>query len=271
VVTRLKPGDVAGLDRGLELYDEELRAKTGRTLRQIACRAEGIEEERILGAIQNTTVGVISMTAGEGVISGFAQAVRSIIGHLGFKAVVPDRVDVAGLAVAVEAGADILFMADDLRFVALNLATRRIVDNSEATGRGYGAALEGLAQGLRGRRVFLIGAGQVGTGAARILREMGAQIGVFDRKTERAEGLARQVGGVVEGDLERAIHEYTILVDACPAGEFIKASHIKPTTFVAAPGIPLGLTTEARSRVGHRLIHDPLQIGVATMMISALV
>lgn len=270
-MTRLKPKDLAGLDRSLELYDRELLARTGRTLRQVACRAAGIVEDQIPGAIRTTNVGVISMTAGEGIISGFAQAVRDIIGHLGFRAFVPELADVAGLAGAIEEGADVVFMADDALFVAINLSTRRTVDNAEATGRGYGAALEGLADGMRGRRVLVIGAGGVGTGAATILKEMGAQIGVFDRETRQAEHLAREVGAVVEDDLEQALHRYTILVDACPASGIIEARHIKPTTIVAAPGIPLGLTAEARSRIGDRLVHDPLQIGVATMMIATLV
>lgn len=270
-MTRLKPRDLAGLDQSLELYDRELLAKTGRTLRQIACRAGAIGEDQILGAIRTTKVGVISITAGQGVISGFAQAVRDIVGHLGFRVFVPEQADIAGLAAAIEEGADVVFMADDARFVAVSLSTRRVVDNAEATGRGYGAALEGLTDGMGGRRVLVIGAGEVGTASARILKEMGGRIGVFDRDAMRAERLAREVEGAVEHDLEQALQTYTIIVDACPASGIIEARHINPTTIVAAPGIPLGLTPEARSRIGDRLIHDPLQIGVATMMISAIV
>ena len=269
-MTRLKPSDLAGLGQGLQLYERELRAKTGRTLRQIACRAAGIGEERVLKGIRDTKVGVVSMTVGQGILHGFAEAVRDIIGHLGYEAFVPEFVDVAGLAAAIHEGADIVFIADDERFIAVNLSTHRIVDNAEATGRGYGAALEGLAGGMRDRPVLVIGAGQVGTSAARILREMGAQIGVFDRKRPRAKRLAQEGEGCVEEDLDRALDKYTILVDASPASGIIEARHIKPTTIVAAPGIPLGLTPEAQSRIGVRLIHDPLQIGVATMMISVL-
>jgi pyrrolysine biosynthesis protein PylD len=99
---------------------------------------------------------------------------------------------------------------------------------------------------------------------------MGAHIGVLDRKRQRAQRLAREVEGVVEEDLEAALDKYTILVDASPASGIIEARHVKPATIVAAPGIPLGLTSEAQSRIAGRLIHDPLQIGVATMMISAV-
>jgi pyrrolysine biosynthesis protein PylD len=258
------------LDKDLSLYDRELVTTTGQTLRQIACRAAGTKEESILLAARNTKVAVISVTAGQGAIPGFAGAVRAIINHLGFPVFVPEVTDVAGLASAVEQGADVVFMADDTRFVAVNLGTRRLVDNAEATGRGYVAALEGMARGLEGRRVLLIGAGRVGTAAAEALRKAGARIGLFDRDTGRAERLAREIGAQVEGDLERALLAYTILFDACPGSEFIGAEHVGPTTLMAAPGIPLGLTPRARSRIADHLIHDSLQIGVATMMISAI-
>ncbi len=269
-MTRLKGSDLEGLAQNLERYERELKAKAGRTLKEIACRAAGVSGKEILKSIQKTRVGVVSLTVGEGIIPGFAQAVRSIIRHLGYDVFVSDSVDVTGFAAAVEMGADVVFMADDTRFVAVNLSARLIVDNAEATGRGYGAALEGLANGLHGCRVLLIGAGQVGTGAARILREMEARIGVFDRETSRARRLAREVEGVAEGDLEQALQRYTIIVDASPAHGILEAKHIKPETLVAAPGIPVGLTSEAQSLIGDRLIHDPLQIGVATMMIAAI-
>lgn len=269
-MTRLQERDISGLAPGLSSYDQDLQERTGLTLRQIACRAVGVDEEEIVSMIQTPTVGVIPVTAGEGVISGFAQSVRDIVTHLGFRAFVPMQADVAGFAEAVEGGADVVFMGDDIRFVAVNLPIPRVVDNGEATGRGYGAALEGLAGGMKGRPVLVIGAGHVGSAAAGILREMGARIVVFDRETHRAERLAREVEGAVERDLERALETNTILVDASPALNIIDGKHITSITVVAAPGVPLGLTDEARVRIGNRLIHDPLQIGVATMMIAAI-
>jgi len=270
-VTRLRAEDLAGLGRNLDAYDRELKAKTGRSLRQIGCRAAGIDEEGIPDAGFGLKVGVIPVTAGKGMIPGFVQAVKEIIGHLGFQVFVPARPDVAGLAEAVEGGAGMVFLADDAIFVAINLSTRRVVENSEATGRGYGAALEGLAGGkIRGSPVLVVGAGRVGSGAAKILSEMGGEIGIFDPEPGRAEGLAGEVGGRVEDDLDQALERYTLVVDACPAAGIIDVRHIKPATFVAAPGIPLGLTSGARTRIGDRLIHDPLQIGVATMMITSL-
>jgi len=269
-VTRLQESDVSGLAWGLPTYDEELREKTGLTLRQIACRAAGVDEKEIVRRTQTPTVGVIPVTVGGGTIPGFVQSVRDILSHLGFRVFVSKQADVAGFAEAVERGGDVVFMADDIRFVALNLRLRRLVDNGEATGRGYGAALDGLTGGVKGHPVLVIGAGHVGFAAAGILREMGALVAVFDRETDRAERLARKVDGAVEKDLKRALETYDILVDASPASNIIDRKHITSSTVVAAPGVPLGLTDDARVHLGNRLIHDPLQIGVATMMIAAI-
>jgi pyrrolysine biosynthesis protein PylD len=70
----------------------------------------------------------------------------------------------------------------------------------------------------------------------------------------------------VERDLEEALRRHSIFFDASPAADIIRSEHIQPQTLIAAPGIPLGCTTEAYGLVKDRLIHDPLQIGVATML-----
>lgn len=44
---------------------------------------------------------------------------------------------------------------------------------------------------------------------------------------------------------------------------------ITPQTYIAAPGMPLGLTRGAVEKIGDRLFHDPLQTGVAIMAIEA--
>jgi pyrrolysine biosynthesis protein PylD len=73
----------------------------------------------------------------------------------------------------------------------------------------------------------------------------------------------------VERNLEEALSRYTVFFDASPAANIIQARHIKPETFIAAPGIPLGLSEEAYFLVKERLIHDVLEIGVATMFVHA--
>ena len=71
-------------------------------------------------------------------------------------------------------------------------------------------------------------------------------------------------------DLDPALLQHELIVDASPASNFILAQHIKPHTIVSAPGMPLGLDRSALAAIGDRLLHDPLQIGVATMLVGAL-
>ena len=58
-------------------------------------------------------------------------------------------------------------------------------------------------------------------------------------------------------------------VEATDAAGIINAVDISPQTFIAAPGVPLGLSRDAQYKCSDRLIHDPLQIGVATMVLNA--
>ncbi len=219
------------------------------------------------------------MDCGQGLLAGFPEAVAAIAAHLGFRAGVTASADAAGLAEAYEAGADLLLLADDRRFVAVDTRRRRVADNDGATGRGFAAGLEALAGGLLGRKVLLVGCGPVGRAAARFLADRGAQLGLCDLLRGRAEATARELalapGGAsalvrVEEDLRSALRRYTLLLDATPAGAFIREDWLAAGTAVSAPGVPLGLTPEAARAVGGRLLHDPLQTGVAVMLAEAV-
>ena len=85
--------------------------------------------------------------------------------------------DVRGMQAAVAGGGGrVLFLADDHRFIALNLARRCCVDDDPATADGYVTALEAAAGGLYGRDVLLLGLGPVGRAAARRLVQRGAPV-----------------------------------------------------------------------------------------------
>jgi len=269
-MTRLSGELLIDIDKKLAIYDAELLQKTGSTLRQIASRAADVTEVEVCNGVNSTTVAVIPVTAGKGVIKGFVQAVQSIVSYIGFTSFITRTCDVAGLAEGIKRGAKVIFLADDNCFVAVNLPYELVVDNAEATGRGYVAALECLVGGLGNRRVLVVGAGRVGRSAASSLKKFGAKVAVFDIDQTRAEILAREYGVVVESNLKEALHQYPILVDASPASGIIQAEHIKPDTAIAACGIPIGLSDKAYSLVQERLVHDPLQIGVATMLVMAV-
>ncbi len=269
-MTRLSGTILHGLAEKLPEYDLELIEKTGNTLASIACLAAGLEEEYLKKNASPMPIAVVPITTGEGLIPGFSQAVESIIRYLGYSAFVTQAHDVTGLAESFEEGAKILFLADDELFVAISTETGKVVDNSEATARGYVAALALLLKGISGREVLVIGGGRVGRYACIALKELGATVFVYDIDPDKTSKLASELGISVEREILPALIKHSILFDASPAEDIIPEDSVRPDTVVAACGLPIGLTREARIKIEGRLIHDPLQIGTATMLAMAL-
>ncbi|MCP4691233.1 MAG: 3-methylornithyl-N6-L-lysine dehydrogenase PylD [Desulfobacterales bacterium] len=271
----MKTEDIADIAGGLAAYDSRLVLKTGCTLRELACRAAGVEEAMIRGVSGDVRVGVTPISWGQGIIRGFSEALKSIAAHLGFDAFVTRAPDVAGMAEAFERKADVLLMSDDERYVAMGVRSRRVVDNGDATGKGFVVGLDLLAGGLRDHRVLVIGCGPVGLGAARRLIRLGAVVSVYDINRDRSRELAREIKTSldaevrIEKELESALLRRRRIIDASPAGSLIHARHITADTFISAPGMPLALTAAARKKIAGRLLHDPLRIGTAVMIVEA--
>ncbi len=269
-MTRLVRSDVENIERELYGYDATLVRRTGLTLRQIAAAAAGMAEQTLIAATASRLTAVVPITAGEGLIEYFAQSVCGILAYLGCRAVITGQTDVAGIAEGMESGAEILFMADELRFVAIDLRSGALADNGEATGRGYSAALDAMAGGLRDKAALVLGAGPVGRGALAMLQEIGAHPAVYDIDIDRARKAAAPAGAVVEQELHQALAGHRYIVEATPQGSFIGPGDLQPGALVAAPGVPLGLTAPAHASMQDRVLYDPLQIGVAAMLALAV-
>ncbi len=275
-MTRLRAEDISDIPARLLEYDEELRQKTGSTLRQIACHAAGINEGMIIPTLASLRLGVVPIRSGQGILKGFCQAVQAILKHIGAVVFVTQESDAAGIAEAFEKGCCVVFLADDNRFVALNLEHRTVVDNCETTGKGFAAGLDLMTGGLKGQKVLVLGCGPVGCSATFALIRFGAKLAVHDIVCSRSLELAESSQSLlqkeikVEEDFKQALLKYTLLIDATDSAHVIDEAAITPETYLAAPGMPLGLTAGALKKIGPRLLHDPLQIGVATMAIEAI-
>lgn len=274
-MTRLTTADIRTIADDLADYDADLVARTGHSLRGIACRAAGISEAQFDKTVDNLVVAVIPVTSGEGLIGKFCDAVKSISCHLGANTFITQATDVAGLAEAFEKKTDIVLMSDDDRFIALHAQRCRVIDNADATGNGYVAGLDLMTGGLQNRDVLVVGCGPVGLGAAESLIRIGARVSVYDIALSNSQNLAVRIRSacdsdiIIENDLETALSEHRLIIDASPAADIIRAHHINPNTYISSPGVPLGLTDKARLKISNRLLHDPLQIGVATMVACA--
>ena len=151
-MTRLITTDISDIAANLKNYDAELIARTGYSLSGIACRAAEIDEAQIRNLLPKIRVGVIPISSGEGIISGFSEAVLSILLHMGANAFVSRATDIAGIVESFEKRADVVMMADDERFVALHIRSRSIADNSVCTGKAFATGLSlmvGVSTGVR--------------------------------------------------------------------------------------------------------------------------
>ncbi len=272
-MTRLLSEDIQAIPATLNSYDLVLKEKTGLSLKGLAALAAGSGYSKL--DLKEYRVAAVPFTAGQGTIEGFCESVAAIAGHLGFKATVTASPDVAGLAEAYQCGIDIILLADDDIFIAVNTKTLQVVDNTFATAKGYVASLQQMAGSLTDREVMLIGAGRLGADAAKELAALGVILLIHDtdKSAEKAltEKLAAQNYKAFCGfSLERALGRTGLIFDASSGREFIDGRLVDYNTLIAAPGMPLGLTDEALSKVRANLIHDPLQIGVATMLYLSL-
>lgn len=275
-MTRLKTEDLIPIKNHLKNYSHELTEKTGHSLRGIACHALGIDPKEISIFEDSVKVGIVPIMSGQGIIPGFSDAIMYIVQEIGFDAFVTQGFDVSGIGEAVVRKSDIIFMGDDHRFIALNIKTGTIVDNSEATAKGYVAGLDLMCGGLNGQKVLIIGCGPVGCNAAVAVIKRGGNVGIIDKYPQYslflADHIERLIGRkiTIEKNLKQALRNYHCIIDATNAGNIIDADIITKETYIAAPGIPLGLTPTAVEKISDRLLHDPLELGVTVMMIGAL-
>lgn len=273
-MTRLVAEQIRMIPTELQSYDNDLKLKTGCSLKQLAALAAGIDSKQ--WHTEDYSVAVIPLTTGQGVIESFSEAVCAVANHLGFRAFITGSSDAGGLAESFAGGADVIILADDNVYVAINLANRRVADNAEATARGYTVALDKIAGGLINREVLMIGAGRVGQKAAEALLEAQAKLIVYDpdknAETKLAVEMSKKFHTAIESGLtlEKVLDRFPLIFDASPGQDFIGAEQINGNTLAAAPGLPLGFKPAALELIGPRLIHDPLQIGTAVMLFQAL-
>ncbi len=263
-MTRLLGEWMRSLVDKLDAREEELQLKTGLDFAGVAAAANGLPREAVEEAAKRLSVFAVPITQGLGVIEAFAESVAAIVERAGFSAFVTERTDVSGFYEAYRRGADIVFLADDARYVAFRLDARRLSDNNEATARGYVAALEAAAGGLAGRDVLVVGCGVVGREAGKSLVAKGARPVYYDIDEKRL-ACAAHAGSAVERDAS-CLGRYSLVFDATNTGGWLRDGMLREDAWVAAPGVPLSLDEAAMRRYGARVIHDDLEIGTLAML-----
>ena len=265
---------IKDIPSSLPELDGDLLRCTGHNLVSLAARTTCLPLTTIHEEIKDQTAAVVPISSGEGMIPGFTDAVAAILEYIGLKAWVTGHPDVVGFGEAVKSGADILFAADDLEFLAINPRNRKVVENAWATANGFVQALAAAAEmrsdTLEGQKVLALGLGKVGTHAVKAFQELGSRTWVFDTDSTRLQACVDQHDVQVVKDLKMAFQSIDYILDATPAAEIIDESMIRPTTIISCPGVPHGLTPTARAKIGTGFIHDKLPLGVAVMALESL-
>ena len=187
---------------------------------------------------------------------------KAILEEMGFRCFVTSAPDVDGVYEALERGADLVFAADDKRFLAYNTKTGIYSENVSSTAAGYTEALEVASGGLKGKDVLVIGAGRVGSEAVRILISKGANVKVTDINTEKAKYVASEYGAAALSDVSAAISNHKYILDASPG--LIPGELIVKGAVISSMGIPYSFDAEGENK-SDIIIHDPLNIGTAVM------
>jgi pyrrolysine biosynthesis protein PylD len=288
-MTRLTEDDVRDLSSRLTAFQRDLVAVSGLALHKLAQRT--VDVDRALTAatewiaptvafgdlpataavpFEGARVAAVPVSSGEGLIPGFCECVAAILRHLGCNAHVTSQSDVRGLQEAADGGDEVVFIADDFRFVALDIRSGRCADDDPATADGYVTALAAAAGGLAGRPVLLLGLGPVGRAAGRRLAALGADLFAVDPDAAAVVRAADE--GLVFTQLELAdgLARCDLVFDATPAADIVTAADLQPGTIAAVPGVPSAFDAGARKALDVRHIHEPLAVGVAVMAARAL-
>jgi pyrrolysine biosynthesis protein PylD len=272
-MTRLTTDDIDDIPTNIQSHDKKIELQTGSNLAKIAAFSAGIEGS-LEALFRDNKAKAVSVSSGQGVISGFSLAVSAILNHIGLRTEIATKPDVGGFAEAFKDNCKIIFAADDEFFVGFNTRLSKISYNYEATGRGYSAALELKVKGLEGRKVALIGAGRVGSAAAEYMSRKGAKVFTYDPITEKVQKLSHLFPSSVvpcasvRDCLARSEHAFL----AAPGTKFIDGPMFPEDMVFAAPALPLGFTDSGWKKLKEEnLIHDNLGLGVATMAAEIIV
>lgn len=269
-MTRLTVEDLEKGPNDLNVYDQILKTNTHLGLLALALKTIPMTLEEFRSKVQFLTrVSVIPTTIGQGFLPGFAQKVAELGCFLNFPCKVTRSHDIAGWGEAVRSGSEMILCADDENFLAINLVSRRVVNNATATGEIYAAALAAAAEGIAERPAGVLGLGPVGQAATGWLRSHGVQVIVYDRNQKKqAAFLSGREDIRVANRIDDVLGQTNLILDATNAAKIIRVKELQNSLILAAPGFPLGIDDVNSDRV--RLIHDPLQLGVAAMMVQAL-
>lgn len=264
-MTRLITSWVSPMLEGMGAYNEALKRKIGVDLRGLTADVFDTDEYGMKKAAENTLVGVVPITQGEGIITDFCDAIAAIVRSMGFKALVTEGTDVNGIYEAQVKGCSVLFFADDIRYLALNIGSRKAADNNVCTVKGYIAVLDKMmkkhGKSLKNEEILVLGYGILGKEAEKLLTEMNVKFAIYDKNETLFYGKDNRV--LKSRD---EIKNYGFILDLTNEGGWLSEDDLAEDVLYASPGVPCSLNEIAKKTFSERAIYDNLEIGTAIML-----
>ncbi|MFP4655171.1 MAG: 3-methylornithyl-N6-L-lysine dehydrogenase PylD [Methanohalobium sp.] len=239
----------------------------------IVKRATGLSIEDICESVYNTKlgsekIGIIPITAGNGIIGNFAESLFTITNYLELDGFITEHTDVAGYYEAIKQYADILLMADDYLFIAHNLKNGKIATNHVCTGVIY-AEIASRCNYADTKDILVIGLGKVGYAGASHLIKKGFNVYAYDPDKMALEKAVSELG-VRPYDIYNNGKRFCMVFEATPNENTITEDMISERCLVSTPGIPCGLNPELGKNYDVDLVMEPLLIGVTSMLYSVV-
>ncbi len=269
-MTRLKTEWIDYMLDGMKEYNAKLMEKTGFDLKGLVMDTFGISEERYERLASKTLVAAVPVTQGEGIIGSFSDSVCSIVNSMGFRTYVPEETDVDGIYSSILMDADVIYMADDTRYLAFSRDNGSFGENNYATALGFIMIMRALMKraglDISKEKLLVIGNGFVGEEAVQILLNHNIDFDMYDKDPKAVEAFRNLETGKYVLSSPEEIKGYRFILDFTNEGGWLKDEMLGADVIYASPGVPLSLDEKAAERLQNTAVYDNLEIGTAMML-----
>ena len=269
-MTRLKTEWIDYMLDGMNDYNSSLKAKTGFDLAGLTMDTFGISKEKYDRLAGSLLVAAVPVTQGEGFISSFSESVAAIIKSMGFRTYVSEDTDVEGIYGSILMDADVVYMADDTRYLAFSRDNGSFGENNYATALGFIMVMRAMMKkaglDISKEKILVIGNGLVGEEAVQILLNHGIDFDMYDKDPKAVEAFRDLDTGKYVLSSPEEIKDYRFILDFTNEGGWLKDEMLGTDVIYASPGVPLSLDEKAAERLQNTAVYDNLEIGTAMML-----
>ena len=269
-MTRLKTEWIDYMLDGMNDYNSSLKAKTGFDLAGLTMDTFGISKEKYDRLTGSLLVAAVPVTQGEGIISSFSESVAAIVSSMGFRTYVSEDTDVEGIYGSILMDADVVYMADDTRYLAFSRDNGSFGENNYATALGFIMVMRAMMKkaglDISKEKILVIGNGLVGEEAVQILLNHGIDFDMYDKDPKAVEAFRDLDTGKYILSSPEEIKDYRFILDFTNEGGWLKDEMLGTDVIYASPGVPLSLDEKAAERLQNTAVYDNLEIGTAMML-----